>query len=349
MEVKTYQCPHCGAPLTFSSESQKWDCEFCLSSFELSEVEGKKTETAPAPERFESAVESEEQTNLRSYICPQCGAEIVTDETTAATFCVFCGNPAVLMKQLEGSFRPELVIPFNKNKEDAVAAFLKLCRRPLVPRSFIAKERLEKITGVYVPFWLYDCDAGAQIGANAQRVRSWSDRHYRYTKTDYYHIVRSGRMNFFRVPADGSTDMDDAMMDSLEPFDYTSIVPFSTAYLSGYLARRYDVDDRDSYPRVEERIRSTCEDELCATIGGYAGVQVTHRNFDLRTRKAAYALLPVWMLVSKYGGKEYHFAMNGQTGKIIGTLPVSKKRAAAWFFGLLGSIIAAFLLGGMLF
>ena len=293
MKSKAYQCPHCKAPLTFSAATQKWDCEYCLSSFALGEVEETEVEE---PVRSEQAAPEEpgEQFEYHGYLCSQCGAEIVTDETTAATFCVFCGNTAVLPKQLEGTFRPELVIPFKKTKEEAVAAFLKLCRKPLVPRSFIAKERLEKITGVYVPFWLYDCDAGAQISASAQRVRTWSDHKYRYTKTDFYQIIRSGRMDFCRVPADGSSQMDDAMMDSLEPYDYSTMVPFSKAYLSGYLARRYDVDDQASYPRVEERVKATCEDELRATIDGYASVQVTDREFDLRTRKAAYALLPVW-------------------------------------------------------
>lgn len=348
MEVKTYQCPHCGAPLTFSGETQKWDCEFCLSSFGLDEVDEQNIQKPSEPERY-TPPETEEEPHLRGYICSQCGAEIVADETTSATFCVFCGNTAILSKQLEGSFRPELVIPFKTTKDQAVEAFLKMCCKPLVPRSFIAKERLEKITGVYVPFWLFDCDAGAQIGANAQRVRTWSDHKYRYTKTDHYHLIRSGRMDFCRVPADGSSQMDDAMMDSLEPFDYSTMVPFSSAYLSGYLARRYDVDDHESFPRVEERVKATCEEELRATIHGYAGVQVTHRNFNLNTRKAAYALLPVWMLVSKYEGKEYLFAMNGQTGKIIGNLPVSKKLATKWFLSIAAALTAVLLIGGMFF
>lgn len=347
MKTKAYQCPHCHAPLMFSAATQKWDCEYCLSSFELSEVEEVEVEEPVRPEQSEPV--NEGQFEYHGYLCSQCGAEIVTDETTAATFCVFCGNTAVLHKQLEGTFRPELVIPFKKTKEEAVAAYRKFCRKPLVPRSFIAKERLDKITGVYVPFWLYDCKADAQIAANAQRVRTWSDRKYRYTKTDYYHVLRSGKMEFIRVPADGSSQMDDAMMDSLEPFDYSAMVPFSKAFLSGYLARRYDVDDQATFPRVEERVKATCESELRATISGYASVQVINSNCSLHTEKAAYALLPVWMLMSKHEGKDYLFAMNGQTGKIIGNLPISKKRAASWFFGILGVLTAIMFVGGMLF
>lgn len=348
MEVMTYQCPKCGAPLTFSSETQRWDCEFCLSSFSLDELNLEEPEESP--EDVGPGPEAPDPDHIRVYACPQCGAEIITDDTTAATFCVFCQNPAILTKQLEGSFRPSKIIPFRKKKEDAVRAFLKLCRhRPLLPKGFAGPDRLEKITGVYLPFWLYSCDAGAQLGASAQRVRSWSDSRYHYTRTDHYHLARSGRMQFERVPADGSTKMDDAMMDSIEPYDYSAMEDFSMAYLSGYLAERYDVDDSACYARVEERIKASCEDQLRATMTGYASVQVTHRNFNLRTRKATYALLPVWLLVSKYQGKDYHFAMNGQTGKLIGTLPVSKKRALAWFFGLLGGITAVLYLGGMLF
>ncbi|MDD6034095.1 MAG: hypothetical protein PUC47_11585 [Oscillospiraceae bacterium] len=349
MEVKTYQCPRCGAPLTFSSDSQRWDCEYCLSSFSLEELD----DVPPEPEKPAEDTREEElpgSERLRAYVCPQCGAEIVTDDTTAATFCVFCQNPAILTRQLQGEFRPDLVIPFRTKKEDAVAAYLKLChRKPLVPRSFMSPDRLEKITGVYVPFWLYDCRANGQLAASAQQVTTWSDSKYRYTKTDHYHLVRSGRMQFRRVPADGSSKMDDAMMDSIEPYDYSALEPFSTAYLSGYLAERYDVDDHACYSRVEERMKATCEAELRSTMTGFASVQVNRRNFDLNTRKASYALLPVWLLVSTYGGKEYHFAMNGQTGKLIGTLPVSVKRAVGWFFVLLGGLTALLYLGGMLF
>lgn len=347
MEVKTYQCPKCGAPLKFSSESQRWDCEFCLSSFLLGDLEEPRSE---AGFQAEETGEIPDPGRLRVYSCPQCGAEIVTDTTTAATFCVFCQNPAILAKQLEGSFRPNKVIPFRKKKEEAVAAFLRLCRhKPLLPKGFAAPDRLEKITGVYLPFWLYDCDAGAQLGASAQRVTSWSDGKYRYTKTDHYHLARSGQMQFYRVPADGSSKMDDSMMDSIEPYDYNGLCDFSMAYLSGYLAERYDVDDAACYARVAERMKQSCEDVLRDTMTGFASVQVTHRNFNLHPRKAVYALLPVWLLVSHYNGKDYHFAMNGQTGKLIGTLPVSKKRAFGWFFGLLVGIAALLYIGGMLF
>ena len=140
--------------------------------------------------------------------------------------------------------------------------------------------------------------------------------------------------DFVRVPVDGSSKMPDAHMDAIEPFDYSDLKPFSTAYLPGFLADRYDEDDKKCAARVLTRMKNSTAAALHDTLGGYTGVQTLSEQLDPRTLEPHYALLPVWMLHTRWKEQDFLFAMNGQTGKLIGDLPVDKGRVAAWFAGI---------------
>ncbi|NLG05072.1 MAG: hypothetical protein GX567_14760 [Clostridia bacterium] len=347
MDVVNYQCPACGAPLKFSSESQKWDCEFCESSFELSDLkdqeqkgEGVNTGGTCDPQDYRWG--EGETAGMLIYSCEKCGGEIIADATTSASFCPYCGNTAIFSRQLEGVFRPEFVIPFKKNKEDAKQAFLKLCKgKPLLPREFMSQNHIDKITGVYVPFWLYDCDTDADILYQAKKVKSWTSGSYHYTKTDYYAVRRAGEISFYKIPADGSKKMDDTLMGAIEPYAYDEFVPFSTAYLSGYLAEKYDEGADLKKPQIDIRVKKSVEDLFRNTVVGYSSVSTTQNQTNMRYGKTKYVLLPVWMLNSTYKEKQYTFAMNGQTGKLIGNLPISIKRLFCFLFGILGGVMAA--------
>ena len=357
MNIVSYKCPNCGAPLKFNAESQKWDCEFCLSSFDVSTLE-KILEESTSKEHVEEAGEDVKQQHLhedfsdkvRVFSCPSCGGQVLADENTAATFCIFCHNPAIIEENLSGSFRPAQIIPFKTKKEDAVNAFRKLCRkRPLLPNLFHQQTNIEKITGLYVPFWLYSGHADASLRANAQRISRWSDSSYNYTKTDYYQVFRRGNMDFNKVPVDGSKKMDNNQMDSLEPFQYADLKDFSMAYLSGYLAEKYDEDAHQSYPRAKERMTETTKQKLRQTIQPYDAVQILDFAPTFSKEKADYVLLPVWMLNTRYKDKDYLFAMNGQTGKIVGNLPISIPKLIGWF-GIISAISLIILtIGGILF
>jgi hypothetical protein len=353
MSVVVYKCPQCGAPLTFDADKQRWECKFCLGSYDVETLErqlagkaGEQESQEETGQEGEAARHIEEEDEFsrsaRAYRCPDCGAEIVTDATTAATFCVFCHNPTIIPSRLSGEYRPSKVIPFKISKEAAQEAFLKWCRRkPLVPSDFKSKPRLEKIRGVYLPFWLHDCTAAGTLRADATKIRTWRSGRYEYTETSYYEIYRQGNMSFSGVPADGSSKMDDNMMDLLEPYDYDEMVDFSMSYLSGYLAEKFDVDREAVWPRVKERISEDTVSQLMSTVRGYNTVRITYKNVDIQDKEVHYTLFPVWMLIYRRGDKKYLFAMNGQTGKVVGTLPLSIGRAFAWFFGIAAAVFAA--------
>lgn len=343
--VLEYKCPCCNAGLRFGSKIQQLKCEYCDNTFDIDTVRAYNESETKQAEQFtwENAQKQEwsvtEQETMRAFQCPSCGGEIVTDDTTAATFCPFCDNPTIIPSRLSGGLKPDAVIPFKKSKEDAKAAFLNLCKgKPLLPKGFTSQQRVEKITGVYVPFWLYDCDADYDGSYKATRIRRWSDSRYHYTKTDHFLLRRRAEARFSGIPMDGSTKMDDTFMESIEPYDYSQLTDFDTAYLSGYLADKYDVPSENGEERIRQRVDQTIQDELQNTLIGYATVVPTARQLHIDHSKARYILLPVWMLNTKYNGKIYTFAMNGQTGKMTGSFPVSCKRTAAWFAGICAGV-----------
>ena len=335
-EITNYQCPACTAPLRCDGESGKLQCDFCGSSYSVKEIEALYAEKdKAAAEASEKAEEKAEETaadlaaagwdtdeNLRAYQCPTCGAELICEKTTAATACPYCGNPTVVPGQLSGDLKPEFVLPFKIEKDAVVKALHKHYgkRNFYLPRLFRADNHIEKVQGVYVPFWLFDATVSGVGRFEGQDSVTRREGDYNVTTTMHYKVERGGTAKFDRVPVDGSKKMPDNYMDSLEPFDYTQLKPFSTAYLPGFLADRYDVSAEEASPRMENRCKDTLEDCLRRDIDHSV---VVKESFDARIDKkeAHYALLPVWMLTTKWRDKNYLFAMNGQTGKFVGELP----------------------------
>lgn len=347
--LQEYKCPCCGGAIAFDSKVQKMKCPYCDTEFEMEALasydEELQNETAEEMV-WENTAGSEwqdgESDGLNAYVCKSCGGEIVADETTAATSCPFCGNPVVMMGQFSGNLKPDYVIPFKIDKKAAKAALKKhYSGKRLLPKVFQDENHIDEIKGLYVPFWLFETDAEASIRYKATRVRTWSDQNYNYTSTSFYSVNRGGKIGFAQVPVDGSTKMADELMEAIEPFDFSEAVDFQTAYLAGYLADKYDVDSAQSIERANERIKKSTEEAFAATVSGYATVVPEYTNIRLKDSSAKYALYPVWLLNTTWNGQKYTFAMNGQSGKFVGDLPMDKNAYNRWLFGLTGIIGAA--------
>ncbi len=346
--IHSYKCPCCDGAIEFDSQLQKMKCPYCGTEFEMETLAAYDSELNDAPAEdmtWDTAAGGEwqqgETDGLREYVCKSCGGAIVGDENTAATSCPFCGNPVVMMGQLSGSLKPDYVIPFKLDKKAAVQALKNHYKgKRLLPKAFKDENHIDEVKGIYVPFWLFDADADAHIRYKASRIRSWSDSHYHYTETSFYSVTRGGSIGFERVPVDGSSKIDDTLMESIEPFDFSAAVDFQTAYLAGYLADKYDVDSAQSIERANERIKTGTANAFASTVHGYTSVIPVSSNIRLQNGQAKYALYPVWLLNTSWNGQQYTFAMNGQTGKLVGDLPLDKAAYKKWLFGLAGIVTA---------
>lgn len=311
------KCPGCGANIKFNPETQNWHCEYCNGTFKLEDFQ----------KNIDVDTVKKGQDNINEYSCPNCGAVVVTDENTVSTACIYCGNTTIMKNRLQGIFQPDKIIPFKTKKEDAIQEFKNnVKKRWFAPKDFYKEENIKKISGVYIPFWLYDSYMNGEISARAERIRSWSSGNYRYTETRVYNCIRGGELGITDLPVDGSTKFQDEIMDSIEPFDYSEFKPFHKSYLSGFLAEKYDLDKNAVYTRAEERMKNTMVNQLRSTINGYSSVIVNNSNINIKNGQVEYALLPVWMLNLKYKDKMYTFAMNGQTKKVTGYVPIDVKK-----------------------
>ena len=324
-------------------------CPYCDTEFEMETLEAydrELKEESSDDMTWDTAAGGEwtegEKEGLRVYVCQSCAGEIVTDETTGAASCPYCGNPVVMKEQFLGDLKPDFVIPFKLDKKAAIDALKRHYKgKLLLPKVFSQENHIQEIKGVYVPVWLFDTEAQANMRWKATRVRSWSDSDYIYTETQHYSVTRGGTIAFDHVPVDGSTKMDDALMESIEPFDFSQAVDFRTAYLSGFLADRYDVGSEQSVARANDRIRTSTEQAFASTVGGYTTLIPVCNHVQLKNGRAKYALYPVWLLNTTWKGKNYHFAMNGQTGRFVGDLPMDKSALTRWFLGIFGAVSAA--------
>ena len=362
VESVNYQCPACGGPLRYDGAKAMLVCDHCDSEFGVAEVEARyavKQQAAESKARAEAAAINEAQARgaaeglNATYRCSSCAAELVCDDTTAVTECPYCGNPVVAAGRLAGDFRPQLVIPFKLDRNAAKAALANHYKgKALLPKGFVDGNRINELQGVYVPFWLMDASARANATYTATKTRRRREGDDEIVDTDHFDVERAGTMSFSRIPVDASTKMPDAHMDAIEPFDYSALVPFSVAYMPGFVANRYDEDAATCRPRTEKRVDASAGQALRTSVEGYDSVSCQRCDVDKDWAEAVYALLPVWMLGTTWEGRQFLFAMNGQTGRLVGDLPVDKKKRAligAGVFALLfAACLAAVKLGGFL-
>lgn len=276
----------------------------------------------------------DERAGMRTYVCSSCGAQLTVDATTAIQECPYCGNQAMAPGAFVDGAKPDVLIPFKLDKaaaEQALTTYYK--GKKFLPNEFAAQNRVAHVQGVYVPFWLYNGTASGQGTFEARNIRVWREGKYEITQTDVYRAWRQGASEFSRIPADGSAKMPDGHMDAIEPFDYSELVPFSVAYLPGYSAERYDQDANDCQYRAIRRMENTLADQLRGTVTGYDQVDPGNVDADVKFTDPQQALLPVWMLHTRWKDSDYLFAMNGQTGRLVGDLPVSPLKVVLWFVG----------------
>lgn len=356
MATVNYTCPSCGAPLTFNPDKQMFCCEYCLSEFSdkyiqdyYSKAESKASEEEVREEKAKQNTKEEQAEEAVVYTCPSCGAEVITTATTAATTCFYCQNPVVLGGRLSGEYLPDRVVPFELSKEKAIDKFMEMCKKKwFLPKFFADKKNFEKMTGVYFPYWYVDKQLQADMTATGKKVSTWRDRNREYTETKIYDVYRSGDIIINNVFERALKGEDRKVLQSVHPYDLSKAKKFAMSYLSGFQAEKRDLEKNDVSDTLNNRVSGYAKTLLEGSMGGYTSVNPKsyHEKTDLESW--SYTLLPVWMITYKHNGKIFPYAVNGQTGKTYGKLPVSFGKLA--LFSLFVAVVAFILcfLGGML-
>lgn len=345
-QAQAYLCPNCAAALAFDPEKGRFACEFCLSDFseeELSQTDAKeKAEQAQA-----QAQDFCEHMNL--YLCPSCGAEVVADENTAADFCCYCHTPVILEGKLAGQMKPDKMVAFKIDRQAAKDMFRAWAKKKIfAPKHFSDPAQIEKMQGVYYPFWVTDADTEASIDAHATRVRSYRSGDTQITETSHFRIHRAGDIHFEDITSAAIREENKKMLEGILPYPSQELVPFSAPYLSGFLAKKRDIERKELTDEVRGRMNGYARTLLRNTISGYSTVSVTDSDMRIYNSHWEYALMPLWMLVYRGKKRNYTYALNGSTGKVYGEIPVSLPRLLLFALGVLavGAGLCA-LLGGL--
>lgn len=349
MDAVQYKCPNCGGGLIFDAQKQDFICEYCDSVFKEEDF-FVKDDTLENESPETKNVEQTEYENAVLYTCPSCGAQVITDETTAATTCYYCSNPVVLSGKLSGEMKPDMIIPFKIDKKNAINKFKEMCgKKKFLPKNFIAESRLEEIKGVYFPYWYIDCKTNGSINATSRQVRTWVVGDFQHTETTIRGHFRQGDMQIHNMPEVALNGNNRNIMRYVCPFNPAEFVPFSMSYLSGYFAERRNIESNEIESGVTQKIRHLSEEKLEKSIE-VPNVSVKDSNINVGKLSWKYNLLPVWVLNYKHKEKNYIYALNGQTGKVYGELPVCNKKLAGLFAGVAaGASLLITLVGVFLF
>ena len=330
----TYKCPNCGGALTFDAELQRSRCDFCLSTFTDDELSDTRAQKIFEEQDREDRAFAEE---LNEYRCQSCGAEIVTDKSTVASFCYYCHNPVVLLERVTGVHKPSKIIPFRFDKDEAKSVFLRYAKKKwFLPKDYFSPEQSDKITGVYYPFWVVDSDASALFTATGRKIKTWRVGDYRYTETSQFAVKRGGEIHFEDITASALSTEDKNMLEGILPYEMNEHIDFSIPYLQGFQAKKKDLSRDALSAEIRRRMNRYSEQLLSDTVRGYHSVTDKRTDITLRNSHWEYTLMPIWILNYKRRGKNYTYAMNGSTGKIYGELPISVPKLS-----ILGAVTAA--------
>lgn len=344
------KCPSCGANMNYNPRAEGLSCTNCGRVYDPKTMDMKWSMgmTNPEQEYGIDDVLSDDDMGRVEIVCNSCGAQIVTDKNTSSTFCTFCGSPALITRRLTREFHPDNIIPFEIDKNKAIELFKQHCEGILhLPRDFTSAKTLKKITGIYVPTWLISCNVKANIigkgheEADYDKAKEEGRARGRamMAGASYDHdaavILNDGTgydvrgtvcFKLVDVPFDGELKIANRIMEAAEPYDYSRMVPFSGAYLQGFLAEKYDQQPKDMNDRIVKRLDKYTM-QVCDLVDfGYKSFKVTehdpmptYTNFVIK-----YCMLPAWFLHYEYNGVDYQYVINGQTGKVSGEFPYSR-------------------------
>ena len=312
------KCPNCGYKLIFSPDYGALCCDMCGGIYMPEEIEAAPEEQDLLDLNEVLGTDADfDTTEFSIYTCSSCGGEIIINNTEASTNCIYCGNPSIVFSRVSKERKPDSILPFKLTREEA-AKQIRGILKPVesIPRKFL-KFDINDIRGIYIPYLIVDVEyRGAQF--IEKQIGNKESKTFLYE--------RAGRCEFTDIPIEASTKLCDESSIRLEPYDLSELVPFDEDYLTGFYSDVCDLDRLWLDKNIKKRLKQIFDEQVSKSCPGYL-VDMKFSNASIIHRRAPqYALLPVWFLSFKYEGKPHTILVNGQTGKVVCSLPWNKKK-----------------------
>ncbi len=360
-----YKCKNCGGALEYSAELNKMYCEHCGTSFTIEELteknSGEEESSSKQKSRildtgsffdftnpngfasnevgdYKTVLERKEEEKKReeerqhAYVkmqimrCTSCGAELAVNSVETSSFCAYCGQATVVADRVEDYLQPDYIIPFKVNKNDAERIIRSRLNSGFFVPNGIKNFEPEKIRGIYVPFWLFD------IYYHDKQMYQYTKKQGKTTVKKYEYF--EGETNFTRITCDASKNLNDDSSTRLEPYDMRQLVDFDMAYLAGYYSDRFDLGYIDLTGTAVTKAMGLYDAQVMESELRHKSGTLISRDPDYHVNKTEYALLPAWFITFRYENKPYTFLVNGQTGKMVGAVPINKAKAITLFISL---------------
>ena len=315
LSAESVKCPTCGSNIVYEPELGSMMCRNCGNIYSPDTMESRGSLGISKEHDYmgDSDVSGDDK-KRHEIVCNSCGATLIADENTMSTMCPFCGSPALITRRMTREFKPDYIIPFKIDKDQAkTIAKNWLNTRSYVPWGFKNKCRLTNMTALYVPFWLLDCVVHSEMGGTGKI----GGRALEVNAKMAYHVKG--------VPFDASVKIANKLMEAIEPYDYKDMVRFESKYLQGFYADKYDQVPTDITNRIVRRIDKFSRDEIGLISHRYQEFEVrSEKNLTwMSDASVKYCLLPVWFMTVEFEGSTYQFAINGQTGEASGQVPTT--------------------------
>lgn len=333
-------CKNCSGILNFDPVKNALVCKTCGSTFSADEVSDYSEELLSDIHAFRKSDVAASFYDAKIYVCNHCGAEVIVHSAESSTFCVYCGNPAIVFSRISRQIRPDGLIPFKITKEQAVENV----KEQFAGASYIPKElkdlQPDKVRGIYVPYWIVNGSFHDAIVTESSTMVS----NGKNTHKEYVHYGISGRSDVRKVMVDASRRLDNEMAYRLEPFRLEDIVDFDPDYLAGFYSNVSDISLKELRQAASDRCDMAFREKAKENIPeNEYRVLRSSPSFDLAD-DPVYALFPVWCFTYVYDSIPHTILVNGQTGKVVGAVPVDRKKVTArivmWTAGISTLIIA---------
>ena len=339
--MQNYSCKNCGAELFWDTQAGCLKCQYCDSEYQAEDFADHTVDpnAAQDPETIDTQYAATEvEDGMVLYKCSTCGGEVVALPTTMATICPYCGEAISITSKSAGMFRPEMCIPFKQSKKEIMEVYKQYVNKSLLtPKTFKEESTIEKITGLFAPFYLHDVYGSGNYVFTGETTSARKRGDDRVTTHKVYDLSVRTSGEFKKIPTDASTKLENKLMEAIEPYKYDEEKPYNPAYMAGFVAEQGDDEKADLDERAETRFKTGLRDKARSLFSGYSGVTVKTENVNISKHDSQYVMLPVWMLNVKHGDKKYTFAINGQTGKVSGKLPMDVGKLALIGAGVFGA------------
>jgi ribosomal protein S27E len=368
-------CPKCGSTeIRHRAGSDKLICLFCRHEWTAARVEEefglgegigelKGRQVASGAKGISADAQS-----LRTYKCTGCGAEVVVNTESAMTArCHWCRHVLGVNEQIDNGAVPDAVLPFHIKKEDAVARIRQFVgkRQMFALKAFKEEFKPENVLGVYLPYMVVDANASASVAGfgeieTRRYTRGEGKDQKTYYDADVYQVQRHVDFTVDDLTIESSArrgNLDtqantNNVINAILPFDTKNAVKWNASYLAGYNSEKRDRDVEHLEPRVEDQLLSIARSQVHASVGRFnRGVRWEQERLDVHGTRWVAMYLPVWLYSYRQpgsgGGMLHYIAVNGRTGKTMGSVPVQQWKliTAALTVGTFVEGIALWLVG----